>query len=45
MDHGSGSDGCMEYGGITDQGDYCMGPGCSIILFVQPFPQHLIKVG
>ena len=25
--------------------DYCIGPGCSIILFVQPFPQHLIKEG
>ena len=25
--------------------DYCIGPGSSIILFVQPFPQYLIKVG
>ena len=25
--------------------DYCIGPGSSIILFVQPFPQYSIKVG
>ena len=49
--HGSwimDQDGCMGYGGMTDQGGIIASDlvaGCSIILFVQPFPQHLIKVG
>ena len=41
MDHG------MVHGCMAEQGDgiCCIEPGSSITLFVQPFPQYLIKVG
>ena len=41
--HGS----CMVHGCMAEQGEgiCCIEPGSSIILFVQPFPQYLIKVG
>ena len=39
-------DGCMAVRQIREKGwDYCIGSGCCIILFVQPFLQQLIKVG
>ena len=31
--------------GRSGRREYCIGPGSSIILFVHPFPQYLIKVG